>query len=532
MMNDKKWTLIHGIIILCAIGFVLFQSIDFVTWLAPGDHGRDYYAFERVYEGDVPYRDFWWVYGPLMLYYYGLFFKFIGVFIPSIILGQHVIMLGCCWLIYAILKQLIPRTHALLAALWFIFNGPHFGFTYNHLGGIFCILLNFFFLTKYFKTKKTSYLFGCPLSGLALLLIKLNFGCVTLFGTVFSVFLIDRFFQISFSKQKFWFYLGAILGAPAIAFLIYYAMAHGLSIAELRQCFPYLAKDHPHNSTPLEATISYLQYLGDILSVSKMRAILVLICTAFLACFGVHCFRTKRNIAKEKIYFLLMLCGFWLMNAHEYLVSGVTYRILWSKPYGILIVALIFSWAIAHHRRFIRMGFYVFIIVLLGIQGYHYQDGIQKAQSPLTYLNVARGKVHIGYGAYHAKTITEITNFLNTNLSKNELFFILPYDPLYYFLTNKKSPTRQLIFFDHINIPEDQEHSIMDELETNDVNWILLSSRIRSAEHGLGVFGETYATNIRDYIDQHFEFVTQIGDWEHHPDWASNHGMAIFRRKK
>ena len=50
-------------------------------------------------------------------------------------------------------------------------------------------------------------------------------------------------------------------------------------------------------------------------------------------------------------------------------------------------------------------------------------------------------------------TVTETTDFLNKTLKPDELFFALPYDCLYYYLTDKKSPTRQLIFFEHIKIP-------------------------------------------------------------------------------
>ena len=61
-------TLIGGILI-------YFPAHNYQPLLAQGDHGRDLYAFDQTIHGAKPYRDYWWVYGPLMPYYYALFFK-------------------------------------------------------------------------------------------------------------------------------------------------------------------------------------------------------------------------------------------------------------------------------------------------------------------------------------------------------------------------------------------------------------------------------------------------------------------------
>jgi len=108
----------------------------------------------------------------------------------------------------------------------------------------------------------------------------------------------------------------------------------------------------------------------------------------------------------------------------------------------------------------------------------------------------------------------------------------LPYDPLLYYLLEKRSPTKQLIFFDHIKITEEQEKGILSELEKNKINWIVLSNRINSAETGLGVLGQTYCPLIGKYIEDNFEVVAKFGDWINPPGWAWNYGIKILHRKK
>src|SRR6202142_4383188 len=62
----------------------VWPELNFQELLSQGDHGRDLYAFDAVTHGKLPYKDFWWVYGPIMPYYYGLFFKIFGVHITSV----------------------------------------------------------------------------------------------------------------------------------------------------------------------------------------------------------------------------------------------------------------------------------------------------------------------------------------------------------------------------------------------------------------------------------------------------------------
>ncbi len=64
---------------------------NYQDFLSQGDHGRDLYAAQAVYRGELPYKDFWWVYGPLMPYYFGLFFKIFGTHISSMLLGKLMI---------------------------------------------------------------------------------------------------------------------------------------------------------------------------------------------------------------------------------------------------------------------------------------------------------------------------------------------------------------------------------------------------------------------------------------------------------
>src|SRR5208283_3814855 len=93
---------------------------NFQGYLAQGDHGRDLYAAQAVYRGELPYKDFWWVYGPLMPYYYGLFFKIFGVQISSMILGKLLLRILGGILICLAMMEITSETAAFFCACWFM----------------------------------------------------------------------------------------------------------------------------------------------------------------------------------------------------------------------------------------------------------------------------------------------------------------------------------------------------------------------------------------------------------------------------
>ena len=158
---------------------------------------------------------------------------------------------------------------------------------------------------------------------------------------------------------------------------------------------------------------------------------------------------------------------------------------------------------------------------------------IQRSKHFLSSLPLKTGQIYVGNNPEWTQTVMATTTLLNDILKKDETFFAVPYDPIYYFLTNRKSPTRQLIFFEHINISEKQEKSIIRDLESNNVNYVVLSTRFKDpglGEKGMGSFGITFCHLLGEYLDKHFTTIQKYGDFVNPPGWADNHGVYIMKR--
>jgi len=507
---------------------------SFQNHLSQGDHGRDLYAAQAVYRGELPYKDFWWVYGPLMPYYYGLFFKIFGTQIGSILLGKLILRVAGGILVCLALGQVASLTAACLAACWFMLFQQDFFFTYNHLGGIVMILGVAFCLLSYIQKNSIKAAWGALSFIFALCLVKVNFGLAALSLCGITVGTCDLVRHAPFNKDKKKFYAALLIGLPVLTFLIYWSLLHGLSVMEIRQCLPYKEGDQPYTISPWVAIRAFLITTWHTAKSTWMNSIFAIIINASaLRCIYLF-IRNKLPSGRRTVLLLSlgMLSLFFAANSIEYLKSGVWYRVFWTQPLTIMIIFLtidICAQSIPKIARRILFSFISLLVVICWLGSLHQ---VNTAKTRGQFLALPRGGVYITNSPAWISTVKETTEFLNKTLKPNELFFALPYDCLYYYLTDKKTPTRQLIFFKHIKIPLEQEWAVVGELEKKHVNYVLLSNRaFARREAGLGILGTTYCPLIGKYLETNFVPIARFGDWKNEPGWDWNHGTVILKRK-
>jgi len=507
---------------------------DFQDYLSQGDHGRDLYAAQAVYRGELPYKDFWWVYGPLMPYYYGLFFKIFGTHISSILLGKLILKILGGILICLGLMEVSSNMAAFLCACWFMLFQQDFFFTYNHLGGVVMMLGVAFCLLSYIQKNSMRAAWGGLGFIFTLCLIKINFGLASLAVCVITVVISDFVRRIPCNTAKKSFYTVAFIGLPLLTFIIYWSLLKGLSVMEIRQCLPYKEGDQPYIISPWIAISNFGQITWHTINTNWVNfTFAVMINASALRC--IYLFAKNKIPSSRKIILVLslsMLGLFYVANTHEYLKSGVWYRIFWAQPLTMMITFLLIDTASQSIPKVARKIILTSLAFLVIYCWFSLLGPVNAAKTDKQYLSLPRGGIYISNSPSWITTVEQTTDFLNKTLKPDELFFALPYDCLYYYLTGKKTPTRQLIFFEHIKIPAEQEKSVIAELKKNHVNYILLSSRaFARQELGLGFLGTSYCPLIGKYIQDNFTAIARFGDWNHEPGWAWNHGTLILKRK-
>ncbi len=527
-----------------------YFKLNFYPQLSQGDHGRDLYSAQAVLRGELPYKDFWWVYGPMMPYYFAVFYKIAGSTIVGFLLGDLVLKAAAAAFFYLACSCFIAPLLAFLGAVWFAQSQPDFFFTFNHAGGITAELWIIFMLFAFIKNKAPKYLWMSLPAVLIYCLIKINFGLAA-----FVVVLVTAGFH-KFKEKKF--YLTSVTVLCLTAF-IYWLLLKDLSIEEIRQCMPYFGDDQPHHFPP-SMTIPYYftQHwltlvhawldLNQILTRNWMSSGF----TVFLFCYNLlNCLhhvilhlatilviwqiatgKIKDEERKGLLWILSILGIFFILNFHEFVVSGVWYRTYWSLPFLFMFHALMIAIGYRLFPKLIRGLIWSLLGALLILNGMVSFFTTQQQKMPPNFLNSPYAQVYLGNEPQWTQTVNAVSAFLKQNLKANETFFALPYDDIYYYLTDKQSPSRMLIFFDHIKITPKQEVDIIKELETKNVAYVLMSNRIASSERGLGIFGKTYCPLIAAYINQKYApLARQGGDWQKEPGWGNNHGVLILKRR-
>ena len=512
--------------------FLMHHTLNYLPLLSQGDHGRDLYAFWMTTQGALPYKSYWWVYGPLMPFYYAQFLKMLGVSVPSILFGKFLLDLFSGVFIFFTLTELIFPLFAYLATLWFWMFLPNFFFTFNHAGGITMITAIIFCYVLYLNHRRVRYLGLGLLAIFILFLIKLNFGAAMLAVFLAGVALADKTMGVPFDSRKKNFYITALITVPVLVFMIYAVLLAGMPIYEIRQCLPYLRGDEPHQMPLMMAIWFWWNSIALNITFNwpNLLFALVLIAAIFRTMYLIFLPQTDKNVRRRILLAIGFLCAGYVVCLNEYLVSGVAYRIEWSKPFSIILIFLFFGYAMRDFERISKILLFSSLLIVI-FQRFVFQVGVvQSKRMPEQYLSMDRGYVITGNDEGWHKTVKDTVDYLGRNLKSDETFFALPYDPLYYYLAARRSPTRQIIFFDHIHIPKEQERSIIIELEAHNTEYVLVSSRMASDERGLGILGVTYCPLLAGYIRNNYKEVASFGDWTSAPGWAWNHGVKILKR--
>lgn len=515
---------------------VLLPFHDFQYFLAQGDHGRDLYCFKKTMEGALPYRDYSWLFGPLMPYYYSLFYHLFGVSIQSVLLGQNLIILLAGVFIFLICSVFISSSMAFLCALWYwAFRDVEFFYTYNHIGGLLALLAAVYFSFRYIDKNRRFYAYGGFASLWFLMLIRPNMGAASLLPFFITLCLADILKKDPQAPQKRRLYFCISLGVLAATGLIYWLLLHPLPDYAIRQSFPFGKSQRTDYTGNVWSAVRLLWDIGALyFTVTWPQRIfgILLIFSALQTVFLVVSKRLPQTTKTNILLVAVALGLFALFSLHEFVASGVFYRLSWTLPLvliGIFCVVETATSKISSPLVKALLLITLFLPSLLRIENQHRL--VQSFKNPFHLLHIGKNRIYTSQSPFWFYTVTEATHFLTSHVPKDEKILVMPLDPLYLFLSERDSATRQLVFFDHINIPPQQEKEIIAELERQNVRWVIISNRAHSQEPGLGVLGQTYCLLIADYLEHHFRIAAEFGEWSHpDPGWAWNHGVRILQR--
>ena len=529
---NKKTIISFLILALLASWFILHPFTNFDVQIGQGDNGRDYYAYQQTAHGAAPYKDYWWVYGPLMPYYYGAMINIVGPTIKSIFLGKILLQVIGGVIIYFIILHFGPPLFAMTAAIWFWVFNPSFSYTYNHVGGVTFLLAIILLAIKYIHQKKRVYIWSGIILSYFLSLIKVNIGLAAFGAFGLSILSFDFFQNRSAFKNNFLIFFISSLSLAGALLETYGFFLRGLPVYSIKQCLPYMSEDNPTHASVFQTFPMYAWInIRNVFAAPTNMILALFINLSFIQTMRIL---LKRNLGRDqtnKLFFSLIALAIFLLSAlHEFLTSGVPYRLFWASSIQFMFIFIFLSVGTTAIKPAIRN---LLMIALLCLGTYYtlsIHQFIKLFKVPSQFLSQRSGQIYVQNQPEWMDTVNSTVKFLNDNLKNDESFFALPYDPLYYYLTERKSPTRQLIFFKHINIPPQQEKTIIAELEKANTRYIVISNRSEAYLDSLGHFGKDYCPLLYAYIFENYSPVAAFGDWEKPAEAVFNHAVKIYKK--
>ncbi len=527
------------LLLLCLVinFFLNFPTLSVQHGFSPGDAGINLYAVDAVVKGKIPYQDFYWQYGPLMLYYNALFFKLLGAQIQSLIWGRVILKTLFSGVFFMAARRIMPPWASLLAALAFGVFTPDFMHNFSHYGGICMEVGVLWAMLSYSQSDQEKYIWWAALFVLLLGFIKINFGVVMLAGAGINLILWDVLKYKKFSIRQLAVYGYLLIGIILVWVFIHFLFLKNLSIHEIKQSFPFFkgySTCYVNRSIPDGFISIFNTAIFNIRQNGRDAVIAGLALIAFIRVVISIVLQKSWTGPRHRDYFLIIITMLILavLSYHEFIMGGIDYEAYWVKPFTIMILAYLITEASVISGPFLRRTVFILVAGIIGFQAWQNWKFLERYKDK-AYFFAHRGmNIYVIEATKDIKSMVDTENYIEQNIPQDKLFFVFPSDALYYFLSGHPAPSRLLYMFKAINITPAQEIDLIRSLERQKVEYIIQGSVCYAGFGQWGKFGRDYGLIFDKYIKEYYQEVARFGEWSPNPeDYIGGMGTRIFKKK-
>lgn len=439
------------------------------------DEGYILHAAQRFLQGEIPYKDFHFIYTPATIFTTVLGIKLFG---ESILAGRILILIVgvvTSFIVFKTTNQLTNNKRtSLISVLIFLSWGPsHINFPWPV---VFVYPLGL--ITLYLLRENKSFL---PLivAGIIIwtvFLFKQNFGLA-----VFTSAFIQLFFTSDKPRKKSIFLV--VIGMIIAAFLFLIWLVKTDSLASFwKELYEYSIK-----KIILEAKFTTGFPLGFPKSIVYLFPGFI-----SLIAVGISWLREKSLLGVSLFTLLFYLFGIWPIADYPHLAYLLAAT-------GIPLVALIrLSKTTYLHYILHIVGF---ILIVSGIYTGLYKN-YYRWETPLIRQThfVSHERVRVFTDGKYKRIIEEITKAVEQYTKKEEPIFVFYRAPLVYFITNRKNPTKYIDFSPDSLSRKEQEKLVAD-LKKSRVRLIITHDLPSAGNEYIQTFIKTKFRRIRDVYE-------------------------------
>ena len=445
-----------------------------------GDEGIVLQGAQRILDGQVLYRDFFAFYTPGSYYSTAMLFRLFGN--SFLVARGGLVFCGGLFsvLLYLLARRACPRWSALLAVYTASLTCLPFRFLVTHWDSTLCAYLALYCAVLWMERGNWQWAFGTGLFAAFTCLFEQakGFGVVIglLAGVVF-VFMRTGFSGGLIRKRALWFVAAGLAIPPAIT-VVYFAAHHGLSDM-IRDCSWPLFHYSTTNKTPYGYMVASSNGAELWKSGWGSRILLLLFSGPFLiipllpfvglAVCGRFGFARSSRMRVDRQW------AYWVMISS--VLSGLLISTILTRrpdfthldylaPLFYIVLAWVFAGLPSKSRLWnaVMPVVALYVFVSATVFGMAMSVGSRGAHQR---IETARGVI---------RTPQDISlQFVLSHVSPGEKMLVYPYEPLYYYLTGTRNPTRFDFLQPGMHTPDQFQQSLT-ELRADQTRVVLFET--------------------------------------------------------
>lgn len=415
------------------INFLLnLPSLSVQHGFTPGDAGMNLYVVDAVAHGKITYQDFYWQYGPLMLYYNALFFKLFGAQIQSIIWARVIFKTIFSGIFFLAARRIMSPLASTLAAIAFGVFTPDFMHNFSHYGGVCMEVGVLWAVLSYSQSAQEKYIWWAALFVFLLGFIKINFGVCLLAGAGICFIFWDIFKHKRFLPAVLATYGCLLTGIIIIWAAVHFLFLRNLTAHEIKQCFPFFKGYIYFGGTIPGGFINIFETTMQNIRQSWVDALIAGVAlTAFIRVVISIILQKSWTRLWQSSYFLIIVTILILTVAsyHEFIKGGLDYQAYWAKPFTIMMLAYLISEACVVSGPFWRRTVFVLMCGIIGFQGWQNWKYLEQFKDKAHFFAHRGVNIYVTEAPKDIKSILDTENYIEKNIPRDSLFFVFPAMP-------------------------------------------------------------------------------------------------------
>lgn len=467
------------------------------AWVDWRDEGLLAYGAVRVMSGEIPHRDFVSLQPPLSYYTAAVIFKLFGTSLLSLRVFGLSIFLALPLLIYAVGRKFVgPLTSLLAAAPACILGMPYMRFVpFAVWQGITASFAAMLLVVSAARGKRRWLAF--PAGMLVVISGLLRHDQAVYTAVAITVLLFAWSFAQSESRtlrRLLFLWLGgiALLGIPLVT--IWWTI--GALPETFRQLvvFPF-ATYRKTSALPFPVLLKQRSFLDGATALLFYIPPLVQLLGAIYVVQSI--FRRRFRFDEAVLSFFVVWSGLFFLQV--LVRSDVTHLLMTLPPFFLLTA---FAWSIVRkliaNRTVDTLLSSVLTIVIASYLWMIRSVALPDMSHETELLNLPRGGVRIA----NAPMIANFFQTLQAAVPHDRSILVLPYQPMFYFLAERRNPTRWNYLWPGDQTEQDYR-TLIAEAERDRPAVVLLSEQNEVA---------SFAPTIMDYVRGHYDQTGSVGD--------------------